>query len=91
MAVCKRCGYEWEARAANPKECPECKSRTWQVERGGVDGGRRMVQPVDLERDGQTIGDSSSKPECPDCGEVMFENRKQRKWWCKCGYQEPMK
>lgn len=31
-----------------------------------------------------------SRPECPDCGEVMFENLRIRKYWCKCGYQKPM-
>jgi predicted Zn-ribbon and HTH transcriptional regulator len=24
---CKRCGYEWEARKEEPKECPRCKAR----------------------------------------------------------------
>lgn len=27
---CKKCGYEWEARTNNPKECPQCKSRHWR-------------------------------------------------------------
>ena len=24
---CNKCGYEWEARKDNPKECPRCKTR----------------------------------------------------------------
>lgn len=24
---CPKCGYEWEPRVKNPKECPECKKR----------------------------------------------------------------
>lgn len=27
---CLRCGYGWEARINNPKECPRCKSRDWE-------------------------------------------------------------
>lgn len=26
---CAKCGYDWKARAAVPKECPACKSRNW--------------------------------------------------------------
>lgn len=29
MAQCQKCGYEWEPRIKNPKECPDCKSRNW--------------------------------------------------------------
>jgi len=29
---CAKCGYEWEARKANPKECPQCKRRDWEGE-----------------------------------------------------------
>jgi len=25
--ICGRCGYEWESRKKNPKECPRCKAR----------------------------------------------------------------
>lgn len=24
---CKKCGYEWQSRLENPKECPRCKTR----------------------------------------------------------------
>ena len=24
---CSRCGYQWESKVPNPKECPRCKSR----------------------------------------------------------------
>ena len=24
---CVKCGYEWEMRVDNPKECPKCKQR----------------------------------------------------------------
>jgi len=24
---CPKCGYEWESRVKEPKECPECKTR----------------------------------------------------------------
>ncbi len=29
--TCQRCGYEWEPRKANPKECPNCKSYGWRT------------------------------------------------------------
>jgi predicted Zn-ribbon and HTH transcriptional regulator len=32
MVKCKRCGYEWIARVAEPKTCSKCKSRLWNVE-----------------------------------------------------------
>jgi len=28
---CEKCGYEWEPRVDNPKECPECKLRLNRV------------------------------------------------------------
>ena len=28
--TCQRCGYEWTPIVANPKSCPECKSREWE-------------------------------------------------------------
>ena len=28
---CNKCGYEWESRVENPKECPECKTRLWRI------------------------------------------------------------
>lgn len=31
MNECKQCNYEWEARVENPKECPNCKNRKWDV------------------------------------------------------------
>lgn len=30
MKQCKRCGYEWQAKALKPKSCPLCKSYEWQ-------------------------------------------------------------
>lgn len=30
---CDKCGYVWESRKENPKECPECKSRDWKGRR----------------------------------------------------------
>ena len=27
--TCSICGYEWKPRVASPKECPQCKSRSW--------------------------------------------------------------
>ena len=29
--ICKRCGYQWQARVKKPKECPDCKSRAWET------------------------------------------------------------
>lgn len=29
MKKCQQCKYEWKSRVANPKECPNCKSRRW--------------------------------------------------------------
>ena len=26
---CKRCGYEWDSRKENPKQCPRCKRYDW--------------------------------------------------------------
>ena len=34
MNKCNKCGYEWVARTENPKECPECKSRDWDKNKG---------------------------------------------------------
>jgi predicted Zn-ribbon and HTH transcriptional regulator len=30
--VCKECGYSWKSKGTTvlPKECPDCKSRSWQ-------------------------------------------------------------
>lgn len=30
---CKRCGWEWVPRVANPKWCPKCNSPYWNRER----------------------------------------------------------
>jgi predicted Zn-ribbon and HTH transcriptional regulator len=31
---CKRCGYEWEPRIdQEPRQCPHCKSPSWNKER----------------------------------------------------------
>ncbi len=27
--TCKLCGYKWESRKEDPKECPQCKRRGW--------------------------------------------------------------
>jgi hypothetical protein len=29
QAVCERCEYRWNPKSADPKECPQCKSRRW--------------------------------------------------------------
>lgn len=29
MKICKKCGYEWTPKVAQPKECPQCKARKW--------------------------------------------------------------
>jgi predicted Zn-ribbon and HTH transcriptional regulator len=31
--TCLRCGYEWEPRVDNPKCCPTCLSRKWNIKR----------------------------------------------------------
>lgn len=33
MLHCKVCGYDWESRVENPKECPVCFSRYWKTGR----------------------------------------------------------
>lgn len=27
---CRACGYEWEPRVSEPKQCPRCKRYDWQ-------------------------------------------------------------
>jgi len=34
---CYRCGYEWIPRVGNPKKCPYCQSKEWNVK---VNGGK---------------------------------------------------
>lgn len=31
--TCKRCGNKWIARTDNPKQCPGCKSLSWNKEK----------------------------------------------------------
>ncbi|MGI0055115.1 MAG: nucleotidyltransferase domain-containing protein [Thermoplasmata archaeon] len=31
LAGCFRCAFVWRARSLNPKRCPRCKSRLWDV------------------------------------------------------------
>jgi predicted Zn-ribbon and HTH transcriptional regulator len=33
---CRKCGYEWVARVATPRECPRCKCRKWDEPRKGA-------------------------------------------------------
>jgi len=33
LCKCQKCGYEWQSRVENPKECPDCKSRHWNKEK----------------------------------------------------------
>ena len=28
---CKQCKYEWKPRVEHPKECPNCKTRNWNI------------------------------------------------------------
>jgi len=28
---CIQCGYEWEGRIVNPKQCPRCKRYDWNM------------------------------------------------------------
>lgn len=28
---CLSCGYEWLPRVDEPKECPNCKNRNWNI------------------------------------------------------------
>ena len=30
---CKRCGYSWEPRMKDPRQCPHCKTAYWDTER----------------------------------------------------------
>jgi predicted Zn-ribbon and HTH transcriptional regulator len=30
--ICADCGYEWVKRSNNPKRCPKCFSRDWNLE-----------------------------------------------------------
>lgn len=29
--LCLRCGYEWDSKKPNPKQCPYCHSMKWNV------------------------------------------------------------
>ena len=31
---CKECGYKWSSRVKLPKECPKCKTRDWEDDKG---------------------------------------------------------
>jgi len=44
MMRCPRCGYEWKAKVAEPKECPQCKARL----RGGL--GKKGAKKGDEEK-----------------------------------------
>jgi predicted Zn-ribbon and HTH transcriptional regulator len=50
MVKCGRCGYEWEKRIADPRECPQCKSRNYKhprkgaLRQGGKDSMRRFLK-----------------------------------------------
>ena len=33
IAICERCGYEWEPRIALPKACIRCKRADWNEKR----------------------------------------------------------
>lgn len=35
---CKRCNYLWKPMIAQPKCCPECKSRKWNEPRKSFSG-----------------------------------------------------
>ena len=46
---CKcRCGYEWESRVPEPKECPQCKTRK--------NNGKRFAVKADGSKDGEGKG-----------------------------------
>ena len=30
---CKRCGYEWNPRKEDVRQCPKCKSASWDKEK----------------------------------------------------------
>ena len=42
--VCRRCGYRWAARIAQPKACPRCKQYNWAREAHRA----AIVQPVTI-------------------------------------------
>jgi predicted RNA-binding Zn-ribbon protein involved in translation (DUF1610 family) len=101
--TCVVCEYSWNPRVGIPKECPNCKSRRWNNGMSKVEGqsnqaqiqGRDMQALRKIASGGFT---SRSEPEeeeirdaerdCPDCGEVMLDNRKLNLWMCKCGFQK---
>lgn len=29
--VCYNCDYEWKSRVPNPRKCPNCQSRKWNM------------------------------------------------------------
>ncbi len=37
---CERCGYEWQLIGKEPKRCPDCKSRYWNIPKGTLPIGR---------------------------------------------------
>ena len=71
---CKRCGYEWKSRVAEPKECPRCKRRDWDEEReglkvGGVEYEERVKGAV--ERVVERVGGGSGAGVCRRCGKEV--------------------
>jgi hypothetical protein len=41
MALCVKCGHDWEPRVPKPLECPSCRQRKWDEPRVYTD--RKIV------------------------------------------------
>lgn len=74
---CKRCGYEWKSRVEVPKECPRCKRRDWDEEKGekvgmkvgGEEYRERVARTVERVMGG--VGGESGVGVCRRCGKEV--------------------
>ena len=55
MCKCLKCGYEWNPRVSVPKECPRCKSWSWNKEKYAKTRG--TDKPGELHEPGEAGGD----------------------------------
>jgi hypothetical protein len=60
---CNRCGYQWSSKLTLPKECPQCKSRYWNLPRQrGLAKHKKRALKVRIDA---TV--PASKTLCPRC------------------------
>ena len=56
MAICLRCGNDWEPRKARPKKCPSCQNPNWDKPKKKRRGGSSSV----VERPSAKVSDEQS-------------------------------